>query len=88
MRNSNNCFFLCIQLGVGGSGKQSLSRLASFINNYDVVGILVNQTYDVNALKTDIQVRGYNMNRLMCGSNFKSSCKYLCFNRKCIERLP
>ncbi|CEL96675.1 unnamed protein product [Vitrella brassicaformis CCMP3155] len=42
-------------VGVGGSGKQSLSRLASFISGYDVITILVNQQYDMNALKLDLQ---------------------------------
>ncbi|CAE8597984.1 unnamed protein product [Polarella glacialis] len=42
-------------VGVGGSGKQSLARLASFINGQDVVSILVNQSYGCDALKLDIQ---------------------------------
>merc|ERR1719421_282776 len=42
-------------VGVGGSGKQSLSRLSSFINNQDVLSILVNQSYGLNELKLDLQ---------------------------------
>jgi dynein heavy chain len=42
-------------VGVGGSGKQSLSRLASFILNYDVIQILVSQNYGMNELKVDLQ---------------------------------
>ncbi|CAG9311235.1 unnamed protein product [Blepharisma stoltei] len=42
-------------IGVGGSGKQSLSRLASFILGYDVIQILVSDKYTMNDFKTDIQ---------------------------------
>merc|ERR1719421_2441613 len=42
-------------VGVGGSGKQSLARLASFINGQDVLAILVNQSYGLNELKVDLQ---------------------------------
>eukprot|EP00931_Biecheleriopsis_adriatica_P003888 TRINITY_DN10563_c0_g2_i1.p1 TRINITY_DN10563_c0_g2~~TRINITY_DN10563_c0_g2_i1.p1 ORF type:complete len:2985 (-),score=661.93 TRINITY_DN10563_c0_g2_i1:306-8801(-) len=42
-------------VGVGGSGKQSLARLASFINQQDLLGILVNQSYGLNELKADLQ---------------------------------
>uniref|UniRef100_A0A0G4GMS7 Dynein-1, subspecies f n=1 Tax=Chromera velia CCMP2878 TaxID=1169474 RepID=A0A0G4GMS7_9ALVE len=42
-------------VGVGGSGKQSLSRLAIFILGFDVITILVNQSYDSSALKLDLQ---------------------------------
>lgn len=42
-------------VGVGGSGKQSLSRLASFILGYEVIQILVSDKYTINDLKADIQ---------------------------------
>lgn len=42
-------------VGVGGSGKQSLSRLASFILGYDVIQILVSDKYTINDFRTDIQ---------------------------------
>merc|ERR1712070_842479 len=42
-------------VGVGGSGKQSLARLASFINAQDVLTILVNQSYGLGELKVDLQ---------------------------------
>eukprot|EP00744_Colponema_vietnamica_P000937 GILI01001621.1.p1 GENE.GILI01001621.1~~GILI01001621.1.p1 ORF type:complete len:2798 (-),score=990.63 GILI01001621.1:124-7776(-) len=42
-------------VGVGGSGKQSLSRLASFILGYDVIQILVSQNYGLNELRLDLQ---------------------------------
>jgi dynein heavy chain len=44
---------LCV--GVGGSGKQSLSKLTSFILGYDVVRIVVTSSYKLADLKTDIQ---------------------------------
>jgi dynein heavy chain len=42
-------------VGVGGSGKQSLARLSSFINQQDVLSILVNQSYGMGELKLDLQ---------------------------------
>lgn len=41
-------------VGVGGSGKQSLSRLSAFILGYDVVRIVVTTSYSMADLKTDI----------------------------------
>ena len=42
-------------VGVGGSGKQSLNRLASFILGYDIIQILVSDKYNMNDFKADIQ---------------------------------
>lgn len=42
-------------VGVGGSGKQSLSKLSAFILGYDVERIMVNTTYKMSDLKADIQ---------------------------------
>jgi len=42
-------------VGVGGSGKQSLAKLAAFILTYDVIRIVVTTSYNANDLKTDIQ---------------------------------
>jgi dynein heavy chain len=42
-------------VGVGGSGKQSLSMLSSFICSYTKTGILISSTYSINDLKTDLQ---------------------------------
>ncbi len=41
-------------VGVGGSGKQSLAKLAAFILTYDVYRIVVTTNYNVNDLKVDI----------------------------------
>lgn len=53
-------------VGVGGSGKQSLARLASYINGHDIFQILVTSTYDIVDFRTDMQelyrkcgLRGY-----------------------------
>lgn len=43
-------------VGVGGSGKQSLSRLASFICGFQTVQITISQSYSMNDLKTDLQM--------------------------------
>ena len=42
-------------VGVGGSGKQSLARLACFIMKVDVLSILVSQNYGMIELRTDLQ---------------------------------
>jgi dynein heavy chain len=42
-------------VGVGGSGKQSLSKLAAFIKNYNVFSITVSKEYSMTDLKTDLQ---------------------------------
>jgi dynein heavy chain len=41
-------------VGVGGSGKQSLSRLAAFISNMEVFQITLRKGYSVNDLKVDL----------------------------------
>lgn len=42
-------------VGVGGSGKQSLSKLASFICMYITKSIMISSSYGMNDLKTDLQ---------------------------------
>ena len=42
-------------VGVGGSGKQSLSRLASSICQNTTTGIMISSTYGMNDLKADLQ---------------------------------
>ena len=41
-------------VGVGGSGKQSLSKLSSFICMYITTTIMISSTYGINDLKTDL----------------------------------
>ena len=43
-------------VGVGGSGKQSLSKLTSFILNQEVFRIVVASNYGIGDLKTDLQI--------------------------------
>ena len=44
-----------LMVGVGGSGKQSLTRVAAFICNCSVVQIVLSGTYGMNDLKEDIK---------------------------------
>jgi len=41
-------------VGVGGSGKQSLSKLSAFINNLTTFSITVSSSYGMNDLKNDL----------------------------------
>jgi dynein heavy chain len=41
-------------VGVGGSGKQSLSRLASSVSQYTTVGIVISSAYGLGDLKVDL----------------------------------
>ncbi|XP_077280961.1 dynein beta chain, ciliary [Temnothorax americanus] len=43
-------------VGVGGSGKQSLSRLASFVSSLEVFQIQLRKEYSLNELKADLAV--------------------------------
>jgi len=42
-------------VGVGGSGKQSLSRLSAFICGFSVSQIVISSTYGINDLKEDLK---------------------------------
>jgi dynein heavy chain len=41
-------------VGVGGSGKQSLSKLSAYIMNYTLFQITISATYSMTDLKTDL----------------------------------
>jgi dynein heavy chain len=43
-------------VGVGGSGKQSLSRLSAFICAYNVSQIVISSSYSINDLKEDLKL--------------------------------
>jgi len=43
-------------VGVGGSGKQSLTKLAAFIMNFTTYSITISATYSMNDLKNDLQM--------------------------------
>lgn len=52
----NNNAGHALLVGVGGSGKQSLSRLSAFISSCTPFQITISSKYDVKDLKNDIRV--------------------------------
>jgi len=42
-------------VGVGGSGKQSLSKLSAFIMGFNLFQITISASYSMNDLRTDLQ---------------------------------
>jgi len=52
----NNTAGHVLLVGVGGSGKQSLSKLSSHICGHTIISITITATYGINDLKADLQV--------------------------------
>jgi len=44
-----------LMVGVGGMGKQSLARLATFVNGYSAFQVVITARYSVNDFKADLQ---------------------------------
>jgi dynein heavy chain len=42
-------------IGVGGSGRQSLSKLASIVMNYDIFSIEITKAYSIEDWKADLK---------------------------------
>ena len=45
-----------LMVGVGGSGKQSLARLATYINSYSAFQVVITSRYSVNDRKADLRI--------------------------------
>ena len=52
----NNTSGHALVVGVGGSGKQSLTRLSTFISGFVIQQLCISSTYDIRDLKNDIRV--------------------------------
>jgi len=53
----------CLLVGVGGSGKQCLARLAAFISSLEVAQIQLRKGYGLLDLKVSVEIKGniYNL---------------------------
>lgn len=56
-------------VGVGGSGRKSLTELATFIANYDIFCIEISKNYDFNAWRDDMKEKLF----LGCGVDMKQT---------------
>lgn len=81
----NNRAGHALAVGVGGSGKQSLSRLASFISGFTTQQLTISSVYDMRDLKNDIRVSNQlipvRMHTKTCSraeQAFCVSCQYQC----------
>lgn len=63
----NNRAGHALVVGVGGSGKQSLTRLSSFISGFATHQLCISSTYDIRDLKNDIRVG-------ICRAHHQISC--------------
>lgn len=65
-------------IGVGGSGKQSLAKLAVFMAELAPMTIVISKSYSLNDFKADLQVRITLRRQIYFGSGIaiteRSSC--------------
>lgn len=55
-------------IGVGGSGKQSLAKLAIYMTELIPMTIVISKGYGLNDFKTDLQVKYPSPNRHLCAA--------------------
>ncbi len=58
------CYRYALLVGVGGSGKQSLARLAAYISGLEVFQISLKKGYGISDLKVDLAAQYMKVRRM------------------------
>lgn len=74
-------------IGVGGSGKQSLAKLALYMTELVPMTIVISKGYGLNDFKTDLQVtHSYPDPHFLCRLHVRDKQTYYCNSELVLQR--